>query len=738
MLYQLSYVGARGQWMLAALRSDARPARASPSQSPERAGDCMGTVPLSSPVRARASALRFVALSLACLVVLGIAVDARVGALLADDERLDRATTSTAAAEHAEHTAAMRADARRLTAGGLVLCWVLLVGGAWAASRALREHAARSAEQALRDELTGLGNRRGFERDLDATPAPLGVVLLDLDGFKAVNTAHGLARGDEMLCDAATRMGGALRPGERLARIGGDEFARLVPGAGPEGTRAAAARLARALAAPDRAGRGLSVSAGFAAAPADADTARALVPLASAALAQVKRTGGGRLRRFDLDDAVAARTLEEQRTEIEGLLADPSRLTIVTQPVIAVTDGRIRGHEALARFAMEPPRGPDAVFAQARRVGLGAQLEAAAIAAALALPGRPTDTVLAVNLSPNAIASPEVHAVLPEDLRGVIVEVTEHELATEVEGLEAALATLRARGASIAVDDAGAGYAGLTQTVALAPDAIKLDRALVAGIDADPAKAALVEAFVTFAKRTGARLCAEGVETLGELATLARLDVDRAQGYAIARPAPGFPGVSAESVATCRAVAEEVLDVAGGPRGALRRSVHELAELGSSLARAHDLDEVAALTGALAAGLRVDELVLSRVDPAMQTAVSLGRGGSPALAGTFALADFPATALALREERALQVVLDDPDADPVEVALLARSPHAAALLVPIVWRRRPVGLLELYLREARAFTRSEISRARILAFHLGPVLAALEPAGTAPPVLEAA
>jgi EAL domain-containing protein (putative c-di-GMP-specific phosphodiesterase class I) len=130
---------------------------------------------------------------------------------------------------------------------------------------------------------------------------------------------------------------------------------------------------------------------------------------------------------------------------------------------------------------------------------------------------------------------------LPADLTGIVIEITEHELVADGERLRATLDELRARGARIAVDDAGAGYAGLRQLMLLRPDVIKLDRGLIEDVARDEAKQALVECFVRFAERTSADVCAEGVESLEDLLVLARLGVAYGQGYAIARPGFDWP-----------------------------------------------------------------------------------------------------------------------------------------------------------------------------------------------------
>jgi len=122
----------------------------------------------------------------------------------------------------------------------------------------------------------------------------------------------------------------------------------------------------------------------------------------------------------------------------------------------------------------------------------------------------------------------------------------------DVERLQRLLDPLRARGARIAVDDAGEGYAGLRQVMSMRADIIKLDRSLVADVHADPAKVALIGSLVGFARSTGAAICAEGIETLEELRVLIHLGVAYGQGWALARPGPGWPRVNAEAARLCR------------------------------------------------------------------------------------------------------------------------------------------------------------------------------------------
>lgn len=208
------------------------------------------------------------------------------------------------------------------------------------------------------------------------------------------------------------------------------------------------------------------------------------------------------------------------------LLADPDDLTMVFQPIVDLAAARTAGYEALARFP--GTAGPDVWFAAAADCGLAAELEALAVAKALAaVPLLPDDTFLSVNVSPHLLGSGPVQDALAArpDLRRVVVELTEHTPVDDLDALRRQTRALRARGALVALDDAGSGYSGLQQVAVVRPQIVKLDRALVTGVDTDPVRAALTEMVGEFAGRLDAWLLAEGVETTAELAALVRFGV---------------------------------------------------------------------------------------------------------------------------------------------------------------------------------------------------------------------
>jgi EAL domain-containing protein (putative c-di-GMP-specific phosphodiesterase class I) len=406
------------------------------------------------------------------------------------------------------------------------------------------------------------------------------------------------------------------------------------------------------------------------------------------------------------------------RAQIDLLIGSARRLRSVFQPVVALATGHVAGFEALSRFPTLDDVAPAAVFAQARACGRAPELESEAIRMALRdAARRPKGTWLALNVSPAALTSDEVAQALPRDLHDVVVEITEQELMSDDEAFETTLADLRARGARIAVDDAGSAYAGLQHIVRLQPEIIKLDRMLVAGVRSRPDKAALIDCFVGFAQRTGALVCAEGIESLEDLAVLADLDVSYGQGYALARPSPPWttvaPAVAAELMRWSvegRASDVPPFDLASSADRRLERLVERL----SAVASLADLEGVTEL---IAQELHADDVRISRWVPERATVESL-HNGEPT-GERFALSRFPVTRRVLESRIAVQVLAGDPAGDPDEIAVLERLGHRSLLMVPVVSRGVAVGLLEAYASEERPWSRTDVNRARIISYPLG-------------------
>src|SRR4051812_21252200 len=164
-------------------------------------------------------------------------------------------------------------------------------------------------------------------------------------------------------------------------------------------------------------------------------------------------------------------------------------------------------------------------------------------------PGRPPGTFLSLNLSPSVLTSDAIREVLPEDLSGLMVEISEEAIVAGGAAIAATIKHLRGRGARIAVDDASAGFAALAQLATLRPDVIKLDASLIGGVHTDPARAAVIASLVTFAEHTTARFCAKNVESVDELRAVAKAGIAYGQGRALAPPADSWSAVSADALA---------------------------------------------------------------------------------------------------------------------------------------------------------------------------------------------
>ena len=233
------------------------------------------------------------------------------------------------------------------------------------------------------------------------------------------------------------------------------------------------------------------------------------------------------------------RQAENRRARIDTIRAVIDRKpTMVFQPIIDLATERVLGFEALARF--DPGTSPDRWFAEATTLGLGTELELAAVKAALQQLDRlKLSQFMAVNVSPVVVLDRRLHDLLRKQGQGrVVVEITEHQPVQSYEELNMVRNRFRRDGIRVAIDDAGAGYASLHHILKLAPDIIKLDIGLTRDIDRDPIKRALAVSLVQFAKETDAIVTAEGIETASELEALRVLAVPWGQGFHIGHPAP--------------------------------------------------------------------------------------------------------------------------------------------------------------------------------------------------------
>jgi EAL domain-containing protein (putative c-di-GMP-specific phosphodiesterase class I) len=243
----------------------------------------------------------------------------------------------------------------------------------------------------------------------------------------------------------------------------------------------------------------------------------------------------------DISNEVQTRELRSAiRERIESAVAGEN-MHMVYQPIVDLRSGQTMAVEALARFDSEPLRPPNLWFAQAATVGLDVDLEIAAARSAIAgLEQLPGGIQLSINVSPATIVSGRLASLLESDIvaRRIVFELTEHVAVDDYSRIVAALMELRQRHVGIAVDDLGAGAAGLSHLTGLRPDTIKLDASVVRRIGDDAYYEALMQAMVSYASLTGASLVGEGIETADNLRGLLALGVAYGQGFLIQRPCP--------------------------------------------------------------------------------------------------------------------------------------------------------------------------------------------------------
>jgi diguanylate cyclase (GGDEF)-like protein len=415
--------------------------------------------------------------------------------------------------------------------------------------------------EALHDPLTGLGNRLLFHDRLShaasqaaRNPQTMAVLMLDLDGFKDVNDTLGHAAGDQLLCEVADRLSRTLRPGDTIARMGGDEFAVLLERPDPGVAESVASRILAGLRAPvDICGRSIVPrgSMGVASGMTDRTTADGMLRGADLALYEAKVRGKGGYAVFQEGMQQAA----IQRVELENDLRRAVRqgeLLLHYQPIVEVPSGRVSGAEALVRW-QHPTRGlvpPNDFIPVAEAsdlvldVGRWVLWEAARQLRTWQDQFPPPFAfTLSVNVATRQLLSPwfvpEVRRVLEEtnvDPSSLILEITEGALMSDGGQIEETMSELRALGVRLAIDDFGTGWSSLSRLRAFPVDKLKIDRSFVREIAAGDDPAPLIAAIVAMAHGLGLTLVAEGVETLEQLACLYGLGCEEVQGYLLSRP----------------------------------------------------------------------------------------------------------------------------------------------------------------------------------------------------------
>jgi diguanylate cyclase (GGDEF)-like protein len=423
---------------------------------------------------------------------------------------------------------------------------------------------ARLAHQAAHDALTGLPSRLFFldraAHALDRTKrsrSSVAVLFCDLDRFKVINDSLGHDAGDTLLRELARRLREVVRPGDTVARFGGDEFAVLCESIADEAHAVAIAeRVGRVTATPFQLGDAevfVTMSVGIALGGGTRTRPEALIENADAAMYRAKARGGNRREVFDR----GMRARAKRRLALHSALhraVERGEFRVFYQPVVRLRDRRPVGAEALVRW-QHPERGlvgPEEFIGLAEETGLivpiGTQvLREACLQARRWRAAGPDGSPLCikVNLSARQFAHPGLVAlvagILAEsgvDPASVYLEITESVLMEDAESMCAHLRELKALGVSLAVDDFGTGYSSLLYLRRFPVDELKVDRTFVAGLLGNPEDQAIVAAIVTLAHSLGLRAVAEGVESTGQLTRLLELGCDLGQGYHFGRPMP--------------------------------------------------------------------------------------------------------------------------------------------------------------------------------------------------------
>ncbi|MBV7542385.1 bifunctional diguanylate cyclase/phosphodiesterase [Acidovorax sp. sic0104] len=413
------------------------------------------------------------------------------------------------------------------------------------------------------DRLTGLPNRERFRDAVvqaianssgqGASPRPLAVLTLDLDRFKHVNDVLGYAFGDRLLQGVAERLRQQVRsPDDMVARLGGNEFAVLLPDADAAAAHDMAQRIARSFEEPlafEDQTVDLSAGMGIACWPGDADDADTLLSRSEIAMYAAKRRLSGAQQydaTFDSASTLTLSLLSELRRAVEK-----DELRLYLQPKVALHGQGGLAAEALVRWA-HPQRGlvPPAEFIPfAEQTGFVRQLTLwmfEAVARLLAEPRtRGLSLRVSVNLSTRDLLDPELSQRLAAILAryGVqaasfCLEITESAIMDDPLRAEAMLNKLSEQGFKLSIDDFGTGYSSLAYLKRLPVDELKIDKSFVMGMEVGEDDATIVRSTIDLAHNLGLTVVAEGVETAGILERLRVLACDEAQGYHITRPLP--------------------------------------------------------------------------------------------------------------------------------------------------------------------------------------------------------
>ena len=420
----------------------------------------------------------------------------------------------------------------------------------------------QAREDSLLDGLTGLGNHRAFQEELSRQleqasrhGTALALLLVDVDDLKKVNDEQGHALGDQLLAAMGRIALGAVRRGDRAFRVGGDEFAVILPNADIEtGLVVARRMLASALTGMDAGPTPVapfSLSIGISAYPAPSTVGDLLYRHADAALYWCKQHGRTNAATYDPGRHGALpdeRSVEDLSAALGSILSQRA-LRPVYQPIFSMTTGDVTGYEGLIRPTdTRAMADANALFAAAERVDRTVELDMACLEViAEGLSGLPEGVYLSVNISPRTLESDQFHPTEVTALfarhgvgaKQIVIELTERQEVQDLPQLRRNAAACAKAGMRLAADDVGAGNAGLRLLSEIHFDIVKIDLSLVqGGILHDPSHG-ILRALQELAARWSAAIVAEGVETSEQLAVIRELGITSGQGYLLGRPDTG-------------------------------------------------------------------------------------------------------------------------------------------------------------------------------------------------------
>jgi diguanylate cyclase (GGDEF)-like protein len=431
-------------------------------------------------------------------------------------------------------------------------------------------------EDSLHDGMTGLGNHRSFQEELDRQldlfrrhQVPVALLLIDLDDLKVVNDGEGHPAGDRLLVGMANAIRDALRYGDRAFRIGGDEFAVILPHTDGPDALIAANRLRHFCLRPAAGDRIIPFSGGISSVPQLAADRNEVFRQADAALYRCKRNGRGTVDIYDPDrDQVPDDSSGHGAVTAVRDVVRARNLTPVYQPIVDLRDGSVLGFEGLIRPGPSAPfSNPGQLFAAAAAAGRTVELDLACFEVVAAGCGDiDSRQVVTINLSPQTLEVQdfssswllEVLARYQISPGRVIVELTEREAITDLDRLRRNVAALQHAGVRLAADDVGAGNAGLRLLSQVRFDIMKIDLSLVQdGTQRDSSRAVL-RSLMDLASRQGAVTIAEGLETAEQLRSLRELGITTGQGYLLGRPGLnlGLTSVDIEALAAGTLIVE--------------------------------------------------------------------------------------------------------------------------------------------------------------------------------------